>query len=129
MAFEVLGKPATSADPCKSSFDDPSLGQDLELRNVVAVNNFNGPRTGFCDGSGELWSLIAGIGKDPLDERKHAARAAIENQGCAVAVLHICGMDDDIQEEAKRVDKNVPFAAFDLFARVIARWIERTPPF
>jgi len=32
-------------------------------------------------------------------------------------------MDDDVQEEPQRVDKNVPLAAFDLLARVVTRWI------
>jgi hypothetical protein len=29
-------------------------------------------------------------------------------------------MDDDAQQEAKRIDEDVPLAAFDLLARVVA---------
>ena len=38
-------------------------------------------------------------------------------------------MDDDAQQEAQRVDQDVPLATFDLLARVVARRIERSPPF
>ena len=38
-------------------------------------------------------------------------------------------MNHDIQQEAHRVDQDVPLATFDLLARVVARRIERSPPF
>jgi len=47
----------------------------------------------------------------------------------AIAILNIGRMDDDIQQEAQRVDRDVPLATFDFFARVVARRIEPRPPF
>ena len=47
----------------------------------------------------------------------------------AVTVLNIGGMNDDIQQETQRVDQDVPLATLDLLARVVARRVERRPPF
>ena len=38
-------------------------------------------------------------------------------------------MNRDAQQEAERVDQDVPLAAEDLLARIIALRIERSPPF
>ena len=77
----------------------------------------------------QLWSLIAGIGEDALDEGKEAARASIEHQPRAIAILHVGGMDDDVQQEAERVDEDMPLAARDLLARIEALRVERGAPF
>ena len=47
----------------------------------------------------------------------------------AVTVLNIRGMNDNVQQEAQRVDQDVPLATLDLLARVVARRIEPRPPF
>jgi len=49
----------------------------------------------------------------------------LQQRLCAVAVLHAGGGDDDRQQQAERIDEDVPFAAFDLFVRVKAA----DPPF
>jgi hypothetical protein len=49
--------------------------------------------------------------------------------GRTVTVLNISRMYDDAQQQAQRVDQDVPLATFDLLARVVARRIERRPPF
>ena len=64
--------------------------------------------------------MIASIGEDALDEGEQASGASIEDQPGAVAILQIGGMDDDVQEKAERVDKDMPLAAHDLFARIKA---------
>jgi hypothetical protein len=38
-------------------------------------------------------------------------------------------MDDDVQQEAERVDQDVPLAARDLLARIEALRVERAAPF
>jgi hypothetical protein len=38
-------------------------------------------------------------------------------------------MDEDVQQETERVDKDVALAARRLLARVVARWVERDPSF
>jgi hypothetical protein len=129
MTLEVFGEAATATDPGEGALDDPAFGENDELMQLVALDDLERPGPGLCHGRGQLRSLIAGIGEDALDEREQAARASIEDQARAIAILHVSRVDDDVQQEAERVDKNVPLAALDLLARVVPRRIERRPPF
>ena len=36
----------------------------------------------------------------------------------AIAILNVSRMNDDVQQEAQRVDQDVPFATFDLLKRI-----------
>jgi hypothetical protein len=47
-------------------------------------------------------------------------RAPIEDEPRTIAILHIGRMDDDVQQEAERIDEDVPLAARDLLARIVA---------
>lgn len=96
---------------------------------LVALDDLDGPGAGLGDRGGEGPRVIAGIGEDALDEGKQAARAPVEDQAGAVAVLYVGRMNDDVQQKAERVDEDVPFAARDLLARIIALRVERRPPF
>ena len=129
MTLEVFGESSASADPGEGALDDPAFGENDEAMQFVALDDLDLPGCGASDRRRQLRSLIAGIGEDAFDEGEQAARAVIEDQPGAVAILDIGGVDDDVQEEAERVDENVPLAALDLLARVIARRIERRPPF
>ena len=95
----------------------------------VALDDFDNPTARRGGGLRHAWSLIAGIGEDALDEGEEAARASIEDQPCPVAILHVGGMNDDVQEKAERIDEDVPLAARDLLARIEALRIERGAPF
>jgi hypothetical protein len=95
----------------------------------IAPDNFYDPTaavgSGFCD----PWPLIAGVSKNAFDEREQSSRAAVENQGCPVAILDIGGMHGNAQQQAERVDEEMPLAASDLLARIVALRINRGPPF
>ena len=95
----------------------------------IALDDLQHPTAGPCDGSGERCALVAGIGEDTLDEGEESARAPIEDEPRAIAILHVGRVDDDIQQEAKRVDENMPFAARDLLARIEALRVKRRAPF
>ena len=95
----------------------------------VALDDLDHPTPGVGSRSRDAWSLIAGIGEDALDEGEKAAGASIENQPCPVAVLKVGGMDDDVQQEAERIDKDMALAPGDLLARIVALWVERGAPF
>jgi hypothetical protein len=129
VTLEVLGEAAEAADPSEGAFDDPTFGKNDEAMQLVAFDDLDLPGAGLCDGGGEPRSLIAGIGEDTLDEGEHAARVTIEYQARSIAILHVGGMDDDVQQEAERVDEDVALATRDLLACVIARRIDRRPPF
>lgn len=73
-------------------------------------------------------SGVSAVSEDTLDEREQSSRLAQQMEG-AVAVLNIGRMNDDVQQEAQRVDQDVPLATFDLLTRVVARRIEPRPPF
>jgi hypothetical protein len=77
----------------------------------------------------ELRPAISGIREDALDEGKEATRMPIEDEARPIAILHICRVDDDVQEEAECIDENMPLTALDLLARVKTRRIERRPLF
>jgi hypothetical protein len=129
VALEVFGETTVVADPSQGALDDPAFGKNDELMQLAALDDLDGPGSGLCQRRRELRPLIVGIGEDALDEGEAAARAAIENQPSAITILQIGRVDDDVQQEAERVDENVPLAARDLLARVIPRRIERRPPF
>jgi len=96
---------------------------------LVALDDLQRPSAGLGEGHGGFGCLIAAIGEDALDKGKEAAGAAVENERGAVAILHVGRMDDDVQQEAERVDENMPLAARDLLARIEALRVERGAPF
>jgi hypothetical protein len=129
IAFEVAREASVAADPCEGSLDDPPFGQDDEAMQFVALDDLQGPGAGLGDGGSGFGSLVAGVGEDALDERKQTARAPIEDERGAIAILHVGRVNDDVQQEAQRVDENMPFAACNLLARIEALRIERGAPF
>ena len=96
---------------------------------LVALDDLQRPSAGLGDGRGGFGCLIAAIGEDALDKGKEAAGAPVENERCAVAILHVGRMDDDVQQETERVDENMPLAARDFLARIEALRVERGAPF
>ena len=129
VALEIACQAAIAADPGQGSFDDPALGQYDEFVQLVALDDLQPPGPGLCDRRGELGSAIAGIGEDALDEGEEAAGASIENQPRPVAVLNIGGMDDDVQQEAERIDQDMALAPGDLLARIKPLRVKRGAPF
>ena len=96
---------------------------------LVTLDDLQDPGASLGDGCGQCRSLVAGIGEDALDEGEAAARAPVEDEPGAIAILHIGRMDDDVQQETERVDEDVPLAARDLLARIVALRVERGAPF
>jgi len=79
----------------------------------VALDDLNDPTAGAGSGSRDAGSLVAGIGKDALYEGEEAARAPVENQRCPVAVLHVGGVDNDVQQKPERIDRDLALAPRD----------------
>jgi hypothetical protein len=96
---------------------------------LVALDDLEHPTTGAGSRSRGAGSLIAGIGEDALDEGEEAAGASIENQSRPVAVLNVGGMDDDVQQEAERIDQDMALAPGDLLARIKPLRVKRGAPF
>ena len=95
---------------------------------IGALDDLELPAPGSSEGGLHLSSLISAVAINQRDEGKQAARAAQHDEG-AIAILHVGRMNDDTQEKTERIDEDVPLAARDLLARIIALRVERRAPF
>jgi hypothetical protein len=95
----------------------------------IALDDLKHPTTGAGSRSRSAWSLIAGIGEDARDEGEQAAGASIENQARPIAVLNVGGMNDNVQQEAERIDQDMALAPGDLLARIKPLRVKRGAPF
>ena len=50
-------------------------------------------------------------------------------QRSTVAVLDVGGMHDGVHQQALRIDEDVPLLTLDLLACIVARRVDRRPPF
>jgi hypothetical protein len=129
VALEVARQATVATDPGDGALDDPAFRENDEAMQLVTLDDLQHPASGLGRRRCCFGALIAGIGEDTFDEREQAAGAAIEDQPRAVAILDVGRVDDDGQQQAKRVDENVPLAARDLLARIIPLRVERGAPF
>ena len=128
MTLEVAHESAVAADPGEGALDDPPPGQGNEAMRLGPFDDLQLPGAGLGDDGRHLRSLVCGVGEDALDEGEQAT-GSTQQQISAVAILHRGRMDHDVQEQAKRIDENVPLATRDLLARVVPLRIDRDPPF
>jgi hypothetical protein len=82
----------------------------------------------FRHSAAEHRALIAAISVVFKQERIQAEHGR-HDQHTAIAILNVGGMHDGVDQQALRVDKNVPLLALDLLSRVVTREIDRRPPF
>ena len=129
VALEVAGEAPTVADPGKRSLDDPAFGKHDEAMQFIALDDRQLPGAGLGNGGRGLRPPVPGISEDKLDEGEEAACAPIEDEQSAVAILHSGRVDDDVQQQAERVDQDMPFAAGDLLGRIKALRVKRGAPF
>ena len=85
-------------------------------------------------------SLVSAIGKQLTQKWVHSEQcryhqyttipAIAKRSRFAVAhgVLNIGWMNDGVQQQSYRIDKDMPLLAFDLLARIIAIGIDAGPP-
>ena len=95
----------------------------------IALDDRQRSGAGLGDGGRGPRPLVLGISQDTVDEGKEAACAPIEDEQSAVAILHSGRVDDDVQQQAERVDQDMPFAAGDLLGRIKALRVKRGAPF
>ncbi len=72
--------------------------------------------------------MIRAVGKQLVEEWKLAEQRR-HQQDAAVAILNAGGMHDGVQQQAQRVDQNMPLLALDQFARIKPVRIDLRPPF
>ena len=129
-AFPVLRQPAATVQPGECPLHHPPLWQDHEpLRSIRAFDDLDvdvGQRA--FHGRTKFRALIAAVGVEFEQERKSAEQG--RHQHCAaVTILDIRAMHDGVDQEALRIDENVPLLALDFLARVIAMRVNAAPPF
>jgi len=82
----------------------------------------------FCHGAAKQRALIAAIGVKFHQEWMQAEHGR-HHERAAVAILNVSGMNDGMNQQALRIDENMPLLALDLLSCVVARRINRSPPF
>ena len=129
VALKISSQAAVMADPGERTFNNPTLGENDEAVQLAAFDNFQFPGAGLGDGSRCLCSPIASIAEDTLDEGEQAAGTPIEHPSHTIAILHVGRMDDNVQEQAERIDQDLPLAARNLLTRIKALRVEPEAPF
>ena len=72
--------------------------------------------------------LIGTVGEQ-FSEKGEQTEQARQQRQAAVAILNVGGGDDGVQQQALRVDQNMALLALDQLARIVAVWIDASPPF
>ena len=116
------------ADPAQGAFDDPTFRQNHKAAQVRAFNDLQRPRPCPRDQVGHLRPGVTAVADDALDEGE-APPGLTQQRLPAIAVLDVGGVDVHIQQQAERVDEDVPLSPKDLLTRVIAGRIKRASPF
>ena len=76
----------------------------------------------------EDWALIGAVSEQSFEEGEQAEQGRQQSQA-AIAILHVGGRDDAVQEQALGVDQKVPLLALDQLGRIKAGRIDARPPF
>src|SRR5580692_1210743 len=118
----VATQPPRFEKPTKGSFYNPAFGQhfktfdaitaphDFQFQLAIGAKLFDPSHQG---------SQIAAVGPDDLQASKQIDQSFDQAFG-GVPILHGSRSDHNGQHQAQGVHRHMPFAALDLFARVIA---------
>src|SRR4051795_13278199 len=126
----ILGQSTAAVQPSYGAFDNPALREnDKPFRLIRALHDFkvHAPQDLF-DRTSELRSLVSAIGVE-LHQKRIAREEHGHQPNAPVAILDIGGVHDRVHQQALRVDEKVTLLAFDPFTRIIARRVDRGPPF
>ena len=128
--FPVLGEAAATIEPRNRAFDDPTLGQSYEPLGLRRSFHDFGFQAGqdFGERVAEDRPLIGAVGKQLHEEWKLPEQ---RRQQCdaAIAILNAGGMNDGVQQQAQRIDQNMPLLALDQLAGIEAVRINAGPLF
>ena len=116
--LQIFGETPAPSEPCEGSFDDPPLRKgDKSFCVIGTLDDLHiHSRHYFCYGAAKQRALIAAIGVEFHQERIHAEHGR-HAEYAAVAILNVSGMNDGMNQQALRIDENVPLLALDLLSR------------
>jgi site-specific DNA recombinase len=107
-----------SAGKSDEAFDGVRAFDDLDFK----------ARQDLGHGTAKDRPAIGAVGKQFLQEWKHSKQGR-QQKDAAVTILNISSGDDTVQEQALRIDEDMPLLALDLFARIEPRRVDAGPPF
>ena len=85
-------------------------------------------RQDACQRSMKDRPLVGTVGEQLFEKGEQAKQRRQQGQA-AVAILNVGSGDSAAQQQALRIDENMPLLAFDQLARVKAGRIDARPPF
>src|SRR5271166_2368131 len=126
--FVVPAQSAIAIEPRNRPFDHPTPRQQLPtFDQLVPLDDFQHPTT-ILPQPGDQLPRITSIGPDQSHTGAFGLRTC-EYQLGPVTVLDVCRMDHDAQQQAHRIDQQMPFCALNLLACVITAEAAGATPF
>ena len=94
---------------------------------IVAVYVFDSDNKGI-NLFGKDRALIGAVGEQFPEKGKQTEQGRQQRE-TAVAILNVGGGDDAVQQQALRIDQNMPLLALDQLAGIEAVAVDASPPF
>ena len=110
----VLGQSAAAVEPGDGAFDHPTPGLDDEALHPIGSLDDLGLEIGQDAGQGAVKDrpLIGAVGEQFPEKGKQTEQGRQQRE-TAVAILNVGGGDDAVQQQALRIDQNMPLLALD----------------
>ena len=126
----VLGQSAAAVEPGDGAFDHPTPGLDDEALHPIGSLDDLGLEIGQDAGQGAVKDrpLIGAVGEQFPENGKQTEQGRQQRE-TAVAILNVGGGDDAVQQQALRIDQNMPLLALDQLAGIEAVAVDASPPF
>ena len=126
---QSLASPA-AVEPGDGAFDHPTPGLDDEALHPIGSLDDLGLEIGQDAGQGAVKdrALIGAVGEQFPEKGKQTEQGRQQRE-TAVAILNVGGGDDAVQQQALRIDQNMPLLALDQLAGIEAVAVDASPPF
>ena len=126
----VLGQSAAAVEPGDGAFDHPTPGLDDEALHPIGSLDDLGLEIGQDAGQGAVKdrALIGAVGEQFPEKGKQTEQGRRQRE-TAVAILNVGGGDDAVQQQALRIDQNMPLLALDQLAGIEAVAVDASPLF
>jgi len=121
--FIIFAESTVFGEPTKCPLHDPAFGENLKIMKVTTFNNLNNPIELLLRPSHKE-ATITPIRPDQFQTRTTPAKP-VEHLFAARMILNVRGMNDQGNNQAKRIDQNMAFTPLYLLPRVVAT----VPPF
>ena len=119
-----------AVEPGDGAFDHPTPGLDDEALHRIGSLDDLGLEIGQDAGQGAVKdrALIGAVGEQFPEKGKQTEQGRQQRE-TAVAILNVGGGDDAVQQQALRIDQNMPLLALHQLAGIEAVAVDASPPF